>query len=147
MVDVGDTGHGDEGEVVKGPADGGVDAGVVDVIDIGLLEIVVAALPAKQVPDDQEAENTEGGGRAPVHERVAEEEVLDDVVVPAAHAQANVQYRPLPELRGQIVLLVRVRDESVVGCHHGDVQVDEVLEERRLVRSSISSGYYGLLVC
>jgi hypothetical protein len=68
----------------------------------------------------------EGEGGAPVDERVAEEEVLDNVVIPAAHAQADVQERPLPGLGGKIVLLVRVGNEGVVGSHHGDVQVDEV---------------------
>jgi hypothetical protein len=63
----------------------------------------------------------------------AEEEVLDNVVVPAAHAEADVQKGPLPWCRGKVVLLVGVGDKSVVGSHHGNVEVDKVAEEGRLV--------------
>jgi hypothetical protein len=51
-----------------------------------------------------------------------------------------VQNWPLPELRGEVILLVRIRDQSVVGGHHRNIQMDEILEERRFVRSSISGG-------
>jgi hypothetical protein len=50
----------------------------VDVVDVGGLELVVAALPADEVPEAEEAEDAERGGRGPVDEGVAEEEVLDD---------------------------------------------------------------------
>lgn len=50
VVDVSDAPHGYEGEVVQEPADDGVHAGVVDLVDVGLLEVRVAALPADQVP-------------------------------------------------------------------------------------------------
>ena len=49
-MDVGDTGHGDEGYVVQYPTDCRVDAGVVDMVDLVLLEIVVPTLPAHQIP-------------------------------------------------------------------------------------------------
>jgi hypothetical protein len=140
VVDVGDARHGHEGEVVQDPADDGVETRVVDVVDVGRLELVVAALPADEVPDHEEAEGAQGGGGAPVDEGVAEEEVLDDVVVPATHTETNVQDWPLPELRGEVILLVRIRDQSVVGGHHRNIQMDEILEERRFVRSSISGG-------
>ena len=133
MVDVSDTGHGDERQVVQEPAEDGVDAGVVELVDLRPGELLVAALPADGVPGEHAEEEDDGEGRAPVDERVAEEEVLDDVVVPAAHAESDVEERPLPWLRGEIVLLVGVRDKGVVGSQHGDVEVDEVTEERRLV--------------
>lgn len=133
VVDVGDTGHGDEGEVVQEPADDGVDAGVVNVVNVVLAELVVAALPADGVPCDDQSEQSERGGAAPVHERVAEEEVLDNVVVPTTHAETDVQERPLPWSRGQIILLIWVRDKGIVGSHHGNVEVDEVAPEGRLV--------------
>jgi len=140
VVHVGDARHGHEGEVVQDPAEDRVDARVVDVVDVGRLELVVAALPADEVPDHEEAEGAQGGRGAPVDEGVAEEEVLDDVVVPAAHTETDVQDWPLPELRGEVILLVRIRDQSVVGGHHRNIQMDEILEERRFVRSSISGG-------
>jgi len=43
-------------------------------------------------------------------------------------------------LGGEVVLLVWVGNEGVVGCHHGDVEVDEVLEEGRLVGSWVTRG-------
>jgi len=133
VVDVSDTRHGDEGQVVQEPAEDGVDAGVVELVDLRPGELLVAALPADGIPGEHAEEEDDREGRAPVDERVAEEEVLDDVVVPTAHAEADVQERPLPWLGGEIILLVGVRDKSVVGGHHSDVKVDEVAEEGRLV--------------
>jgi hypothetical protein len=49
-----------------------------------------------------------------------------------------MQERPLPPLGSKVILLIRVRNQSVVGCHHGNVQVDEVMEEGRLVNASLS---------
>jgi hypothetical protein len=60
------------------------------------------------------------------------------VVVPATHTKTDVKDRPLPESRSEIVLLVRVRDKRVVRSHHGDVKVDEVLEEGRLVITRVA---------
>lgn len=78
MVDVRDTAHDDEGQVVQKPADDGVDTGVVDLIDVGLLELVETALPADCVPANEEGEESERGSAAPVYSWVAEEEVLYD---------------------------------------------------------------------
>lgn len=86
----------------------------MDVVDVRGFEFGVAALPADQVPGDEQPEDAEGGGGGPVDEGVAEEEVFDDWgelvekgerekgertgVVPAAHAEADVEEGPLPEL-------------------------------------------------
>jgi hypothetical protein len=59
-------------------------------------------------------------------------------IVPTAHAETDVEEGPLPELGGEVVLLVRVGDEGVVGRHHGDIQMDEVLEEGRLEGAWVS---------
>ena len=141
VVHVGDARHGHEGEVMQEPAGHGVQASVMDVIDFTGLEFVVAALPADQIPADQSAEYEQGEGGTPVDGRVAQEEVFDDVVVPATHAEADVQDGPLPELRGQVVLLVWVGHEGIVGGHHGDVEVDEVAEEWRLVAARVTGRY------
>lgn len=50
MMDVGHTTHGDEGNVVEYPTDDGVDTGVVNLIHVGLLQVIVAALPAHGIP-------------------------------------------------------------------------------------------------
>ena len=52
------------------------------------------------------------------------------VVVPAAHTETDVQNGPLPETRSKIILLVGVRDKGVVGRHHSNVEMDEILQER-----------------
>lgn len=133
MVDVGDTGHGDEWEVVQEPTDDWVDSGIVDMVDVVLGQLVVATLPADGVPCDDQSEESERGGAAPVDEGVAEKEILDNAVVPATHAETNIKKRPLPWRRGQIVLLVWVGHQSVVGCHHGDIEVNKVAPEGGLV--------------
>lgn len=74
-----------------------------------------------------------------VDTRMRLSEVLT-VIVPAAHAKTDVEKRPLPECRGQVILLVGIRDERVVGCHHGNVEMDEVLEEGRLVVTWVARG-------
>jgi hypothetical protein len=146
VVNVGDTCHGDERQVVQEPAEHGVDAGVVEVVDLRPGELVVAALPADRVPGNHAEEEDDREGRAPVYERVAEQEVLDDVVVPAAHAETDVQERPLPGLGGEVILLVGVGHEGVVRGHHGDIEVDKVAEERRLVRARVACGDCSVLV-
>lgn len=60
------------------------------------------------------------------------------VIVPTAHAESNVEKGPLPEGGSEIILLVGVWYERVVGSHHGDVEVDEILPERRLVVSRLT---------
>lgn len=142
VMDIGDSCHCNEWEVVEEPSNHWVDTGVVDLVDLRLVEIDVAALPADEIPYNNKSKEGESGGRSPVHEWVTEEEIFDDGIVPAAHTQANVQDRPLPELRGKVILLIRIRHESVVGGCHCDVEMDEVLEEGRFVRIGVSSRYY-----
>jgi len=77
-MDVCDTAHGYKGEVVQEPAHNRIETRVVDVVDIDGLQVVVATLPADEVPDDHQSEDTEGCGGAPVHGRITEKEVLND---------------------------------------------------------------------
>lgn len=56
MMDVRDSRHGDEGQVMEDPADDGIEAGIVDVVDVVGFEFVVAALPADEVPQREEGE-------------------------------------------------------------------------------------------
>ncbi len=123
------------------PPSEGVQPPIMDLVDLARRQLVVATLPAHGVPGHEGAEAEERGRAAPVDEGVAEQEVLDDVVVPAAHAQADVQEGPLPEVGGEVVLLVGVGDEGVVGGHHGDVEVHEVAEEGRFVGPGVAGGY------
>lgn len=127
VMNVGDTAHDDEGQVVEEPADDRVDSSIVDLVNAILVELVVTTLPAESVPNDEKAKDTETSSGAPVDERVAKQEILDGLVVPAAHSQTNVKDRPLPPLGSQIVLLVRIGNKSVVRCHHGNV-LSRILE-------------------
>ncbi len=52
VMDIGDSGHDDERKVVQEPSDDWVDTGVMNLVNLRLLELVVATLPAKQVPED-----------------------------------------------------------------------------------------------
>lgn len=126
MVNISDARHGNKREIMEEPAYDGIKSGVVDLINLRRFELIVPALPAHEVPCHHRAKNTEGEGAAPIDNRVAEEEVFDDVVVPAAHAKADVQDRPLPELRSEVILFVGIRHQGVVGRHHGHVEVHEV---------------------
>ena len=118
----------------------------MEVVDLPHLKLRVATLPADQVPEKYSADGQEAGKAAPIDGGITKKEVLDDFVVPAAHAEADVEDRPLPELRGEVVLLVRIGDERVVGGHHGDVEVEEVSEEGGFVGAWVPCGYYELLV-
>lgn len=133
VVHVGDTRHNNKGEIVKEPASHGVKSRVVNLVNIVLVEFFETTLPSQDVPNNDEANNTERYSRAPVDKGVTEEEILDDVVVPTTHSETNMQDRPLPPLGGKVVLLIGVGDQSVVGGHHRDIEMDEVVEEGRLV--------------
>ena len=111
---------------MKKPAYNGIKSRVVDLINLRRFELVVSALPADEIPCHHRAKDTKGEGAAPIDNGVAEEEVLDDVVIPAAHAKADVQDRPLPELGSKVILFIRIRHQSVVGRHHGHVEVHKV---------------------
>lgn len=133
VVHVGDTRHNNKGEIVKEPSSHGVKSRVVNLVNIVLVEFSESTLPSQDVPNDDEANNAQRHSRAPVDKWVTKEEVLDDVVVPTTHAETNVQDGPLPPLGGKVVLLVGVGDQSVVGGHHRDIEMDKVMEEGRLV--------------
>ena len=78
VVNVSDATHGDEGQVVQEPAEDGVEAGVVDLVEVGGGQVGKAALRADGVECDEGAEEAEGERGAPVDKGIAEEEVFDD---------------------------------------------------------------------
>ena len=140
-------GHGHERQIVQEPPKDGVQAAVVDLVDFLLLELDVTTLPAHDIPGGEQSDEQEAEGTTPVDCRVAEEEVLYNVVVPPAHSEADVEDGPLPELRSEIVLFVRVGNKRIVRRHHGDVKVEEVAEKGGLVRAWVTGGNCnGLLV-
>lgn len=78
VVDISNTTHSNERQVVEEPTDDGVETRVFDVFDFDGLEIVVTALPADQVPKDYKSEDAERSGATPIDGWVTEEEVFDD---------------------------------------------------------------------
>jgi hypothetical protein len=142
VMHVSNTSHDNKRKIVKEPAGKGVQCRVVNVVNLVLAEIVDTSLPSKNVPDDDKASNSKRSSRTPVDERVTEEEVLDDIITPPAHTETDMKERPLPPLGSKVVLLIRVRHQSVVGGHHSDVQVNEVVEEWGLVNTSLGGRDY-----
>jgi hypothetical protein len=138
VVHVSNTSHDNKRKVVQEPASQRVQGRVVNVVDLLLREVVNASLPSKDVPNNDQTSNTEGSCGTPVDQRVTEKEVLDNVITPAAHAKTNVEERPLPPLGCKVILLVGIGNQSVVGGHHSDVQVDKVVEERRPIHACLS---------
>lgn len=141
VVDVSHTRHDDERKVVQNPTNSRVNAGIVDVVNLLLGKLLVSSLPAQKVPDEQETEANKTASASPVDERVAEKVILHNIVIPGAHAQTDVQDRPLPEVGGQVILLIRVGNQGIVRGHHGNIQVDEVLQEGRLVGTRVTRGH------
>ena len=70
--------HGNERHVVKEPAKHGIQTTVVDLINVVLLQLVKATLPAHQVPSHEKAGDTETSRRCPVDNGIAKEKVFDD---------------------------------------------------------------------
>lgn len=50
----------------------------MDLIHIGLLEVVVPTLPTDNVEGYEETKDAKAGRATPVHKRVAKEEILND---------------------------------------------------------------------
>lgn len=78
MVDVGDTAHGDEGNIVQDPPDHRIDTGVMDLVDFGRFKVVIPSLPTDQVPGNEETKDTQRSGASPINDRVTQEEIFDD---------------------------------------------------------------------
>lgn len=141
MVDVGHASHDDEWQIVQDPADDRVKSRVVNVVNFSRAQFPVASLPPQEVPAEQQTKGSETSSAPPIDQRVSKQVVLHHTIIPGAHTQADIQNGPLPELRGQVVLLVGVRHQRIIRCHHGNVEVNKVLQERRLIRARIPGGH------
>jgi hypothetical protein len=95
VMHISNTAHSHKRQIVQEPSNHRVDTGIVELIDVGLLEVVIAALPADEVPSDHEGEDAEGGGAAPVNGWVAEEEVLYDCTIVSIHKSQVVDVKSL----------------------------------------------------
>jgi len=132
MMDIGNSAHHDERDVMERPTDQWVESVVVPLINILLGKILAASLPSEKINEEGDTKESQGSGGAPVDKWVTQQEVLDNVVIPRTHTETDVQDGPLPPEGGQVVLLVWVWDESVVRGHHSNVQMEEIPQEWRL---------------
>lgn len=147
VMHVSHTRHRDKGNVMQDPADERIKPGVMDLVNVTLLKFVISPLPSNQIPSNQCYHYTKTCGRSPVYDRVTQQEIFHNlmknkllaskavlevltVIVPCTHSESDIEDRPLPELRRQIVLFIGVWDKSVVRCHHCHVEMHKVSEER-----------------
>src|SRR2546421_12504042 len=79
-MNVGNSSHGDKGDIMQEPADHGIEAGVVDVINVVLLELSVTALPANGIPNNHEAKDDKRSGRCPIDERISKKEGFNSLL-------------------------------------------------------------------
>jgi hypothetical protein len=77
------------------------------------------------------------------NDRVPDEVILALLRGPAAHPQSQVEPRPVERFGGEDVFLVWVRDEGVVGGHHGHVEMPKVGEEGGAVEFGVALGDWG----
>ena len=52
MVNVGHSCHDSKRDIMENPTDDGIQTGVMDVVDVGLVEFTITSLPAHEVPED-----------------------------------------------------------------------------------------------
>lgn len=103
-------------------------------------KVLIGPLGSKQVCRDNTDAREEAEATSPPDNRVPDEVVLGLIIPPAAHPEAEVKPRPVERFGREDVLLVWVRDKSVVGRHHGDVEVPKVGKERRAVELGLALG-------
>lgn len=96
-------------------------------------------------PKCAEADN-ETNGAAPPDDRSAYEVELRLRVAPATHSQTKIQERPVKGQGCEDILLVRIRHEGVIRVHHGDVEMPEIAQERRLEVFDIGRRHYTVIV-
>ncbi|KAH3670486.1 hypothetical protein OGAPHI_001001 [Ogataea philodendri] len=99
--------------------------------------VVDLTLPSENVSHQQGNKHKDRHRRGPGGSRRSNQEILDVVVTPSTESDTNVQSWPLPCLRGQIVLFLWIWNQGVVGSHHSNVQLDEILEEGSLWKLEI----------
>jgi hypothetical protein len=69
--------HDEEGNVMQCPADEGVQAGVVDMVEVGWCKIDIMPLPTEEVNETDDGEDNNARGRRPNVDGIAEKEVFD----------------------------------------------------------------------
>lgn len=138
MMNIRHSSHNNERQIMQNPSNDWVQARIMDMVDICLGKLIVTSLPAHEIPNYQEPKDAKAKCTSPVNEWVAKEIVFNSIVIPRAHPEPNIKYWPLPKFRGEIILFIWVRNQRIVGRHHGNIQMNKVFQERRLVGSWIT---------
>lgn len=71
MMHICHSSHRHEGQVMKEPPNHRVQSTIVNMIDITGLELIVTSLPPNEVPEYQNAKDTQRGGCGPVYEGIS----------------------------------------------------------------------------
>jgi len=130
VVNVGDAIHDDERGEMEEPSKKCNLSNVEEVIPFTRFHVNVFPLLPEQVkPEKKHADEQAYGGSRP-DQRRANEVVFDLIIGPTAHAEPEVLERPIEWCGSQNIELVWVRNQSVVRCPHGNIEVPEVPEER-----------------
>ena len=89
----------------------------------------VFPLLPEQVKAEEEYRDKQADSRSHPDQRCTDEVILELEVTPTTHAKSKVLERPIERLGRQNVEFVWVRDQSVVGGPHSNIEVPEVAEE------------------
>ncbi len=71
MMHICHSSHRHKRQIMKKPSCHGIQSAVMDLIDITGLKLIVSSLPADEVPEYQQTENSQRGGRRPVNEGIS----------------------------------------------------------------------------
>jgi len=129
VVNVGDTTHDEErGEMEEPPKERDL-PNVEEMVPFTRFHVNIFPLLPEQVKPEEEHCDEQADSRSLPDQRCTDEVVLDLLVAPTAHAKSKVLEWPIERRRRQDVELIRVRYQSVVGRHHGNVEVPKVAKE------------------
>jgi hypothetical protein len=90
MMDIGDSAHHDEWDIMESPTDQWIESVIVPFINILLGEVFAASLPPEKIDKEGNTEESQGSSAAPVNDRITQQKVLDDVIIPRAHSETDV---------------------------------------------------------
>ena len=147
VVNVCHTAHDEEREIVKTPSHQCNLPNIQEVIpliyaklqqrrspnqsrELTSIKVFVLALHPEDVHRSDEQRCDQTNRARPPDERSTKQVILGLSVAPTAHPQTEVHERPISRRGCQNIFFVRVRDESIVGRHHGDIEMPEIAEER-----------------
>ena len=165
MMEVRDTSHDHEWDKVQKPTD--PKQFPVKHVEIPLvaIHVVDATAHAHQVHKGIQSEKQQRTATQPPYDWIAQKVHFVLVISPAAHSKSNRAKGPFHRLGCQLVRLlpkqrvngpqnddthshanlIGIRNECIVGCVHGNVQVHEILPKTRPVTLLLSRWYFKMM--